>query len=140
VREQQVAQDVSSFAFPEIGGAGVFVVSATARPGIRHEVLEAAMWTEVDRLTALGPTDEELERVRNLHAAATESSLQRVGERADQLSMYASNFDEPERINTEVVRYVSVDAVRVREALALSLRPDNRVLLTYLPTEDPLGA
>ena len=140
VREQQVAQDVSSFAFPEIGGAGVFVVSATARLGIRHEVLEAAMWTEVDRLTALGPTDEELERVRNLHAAATESSLQRVGERADQLSMYASNFDEPERINTEVVRYVSVDAVRVREALALSLRPDNRVLLTYLPTEDPLGA
>lgn len=140
VREQQVAQDVSGFAFPEIGGAAVFAVSVTARPGIRPEVLEAAMWTEVDRLTARGPTDEELERVRNLHAAGLESSLQRVGERADRLSMYACLFDEPERINTELRRYVSVDAARVREALALGLRPGNRVLLTYLPAEHPLGA
>ena len=140
VREQQVAQELSSFAFPEIGGAAVFVVSVTARPGIRPEVLETAMWTEVDRLTAQGPTDEELERVRNLHVAGLESSLQRVGERADRLSMYACLFDEPERINTEVRRYVSVDAARVREALARSLRPDNRVLLTYLPAEYPLEA
>jgi predicted Zn-dependent peptidase len=140
VREQQVAQDVSSFAFPEIGGAAVFAVSVTARPGMRHEALETAMWTEVDRLIAQGPTDEELQRVRNLHVAGVESSLQRVAERADRLSMYACLFDEPERINTEVGRYVSVDAARVREALALSLRPDNRVLLTYLPAEYPLGA
>jgi len=137
VREQQVAQDVSSFAFPEIGGAAVFAVSVTARPGMRHEALETAMWTEVDRLIAQGPTDEELQRVRNLHVAGVESSLQRVAERADRLSMYACLFDEPERINTEVGRYVSVDAARVREALALGLRPDNRVLLTYLPAEYP---
>jgi zinc protease len=140
VREQQVAQDVSGFAFPEIGGAAVFAVEVTARPGISPEVLEAAMWTEVDRLTAQGPTDEELERVRNLHAAGLESSLQRVGERADRLSMYACLFDEPERINTELRRYVSVDAARVREALALSLRPGNRVMLTFVPAEHPRGA
>ncbi len=133
VREQQVAQDVSIDALPEIGGAAVFVVSVTARPGIGQEVLERAMWTEVDWLTAQGPTDEELERVRNLHAAGVESSLERVAERADRLSMYACLFDEPERINTELRRYVSVDAGRVREALALSLQPGNRVLLTYLP-------
>ena len=66
------------------------------------------------------PTDpaEELERVRNLHAASVESSLERVGERADRLSMYACLFDEPERINTEVSRYLAVDAARVREAMA----------------------
>jgi predicted Zn-dependent peptidase len=139
VREQQVAQDVDSFAFPEIGGAAVFALALTARPGIRHEVLERSMWTQVDRLTAQGPTDEELERVRNLHAADVESSLERVAERADRLSMYACLFDEPERINTEVSRYVAVDAARVREALALSLRPDNRVVVTYLPAEHPRG-
>ncbi|MEO8639454.1 MAG: pitrilysin family protein [Chloroflexota bacterium] len=140
VREQQLAQDVSTFAFPEIGGAAVFALSVTARPEVGHEVLETAMWTEVDRLTAQGPTDDELERVRNLHAAGVESSLQRVGERADRLSMYACLFDEPERINKEVSRYVSVDAARVREALAVSLRPDNRVVLIYLPVEHPDGA
>jgi zinc protease len=140
VREQQLAQDVSTFAFPEIGDAAIFVISATARSGIGPEVLEMAMWSEVERLTAQGPTDDELDRVRNLYATGVAADLQRIGERADRLSMYASLFDEPERINTEVSRYVGVDADRVREALAVSLRPDNRAVLTYLPADVPPGA
>ena len=135
VREQQVAQDVTTFAFPVIGGAAIFTIWVTARPGVGHEALEAALWAEVDRLTAGGPTDDDLERVRNLHAAGVESSLERISERADRLSMYACLFDEPERINTEVSRYEAVDAARVRDAMAASLRPDNRVVLTYLPAE-----
>jgi zinc protease len=135
VREQQVAQDVSTFAFPVIGGAAIFTIWATARPGVGHQALEAALLTEVDRLSADGPSVEELERVRNLHAATVEASLERVAERADRISMYACLFDEPERINTEVSRYLAVDAGDVRAAMASTLRADNRVLLTYLPAE-----
>jgi len=140
VREQQLAQDVSTFAFPEIGDAAVYVMSVTARPGIGHEALETAMWTEVERLTAQGPTDDELERVRNMYATGVQAELERVGERADRLSMYAALFDEPQRINSEVSRYVGVDADRVRDVLAFSLRPDHRAVLTYLPAVAPLGA
>jgi zinc protease len=140
VREQQVAQDVTTFAFPVIGGAAIFTIWVTARPGIGHEALEAALWTEVDRLSADGPTDDELERVRNLHGAGVEASLERMSERADRLSMYACLFDEPERINTEVSRYEAVDAGRVREAMNASLREDNRVVLTYIPAESAEGA
>jgi zinc protease len=137
VREQQVAQDVTTFAFPVIGGAAIFTIWVTARPGVAHEAMEAALWTEVDRLTQDGPSDDELDRVRNLHAAGVESSLERISERADRLSMYACLFDQPERITTEVSRYEAVDANRVREAMAASLRTDNRVVLTYLPAESP---
>jgi predicted Zn-dependent peptidase len=140
VREQQVAQDVTTFAFPVIGGAAIFTIWATARPGVAHETLETALWNEVDRLTTDGPADDELERVRNLHAAGVESSMERISERADRLSMYACLFDQPERINTEVSRYAAVGAERVREAMAASLRPDNRVVLTYLPAESPDSA
>jgi len=49
--------------------------------------------------------------------------------------MYACLFDQPERINAEVSRYAAVDARRVREAMAASLGPDNRVVLTYVPAE-----
>ena len=140
VREQQVAQDVTTFAFPVIGGAAIFTIWVTARPGIGREALEAALWTEVDRLSADGPTDDELERVRNLHGAGVEASLERMSERADRLSMYACLFDEPERINTEVSRYEAVDAGRVREAMNASLREDNRVVLTYIPAESAEGA
>jgi predicted Zn-dependent peptidase len=139
VREQQVAQDVTVFAFPFVGGASIFTMWVTARPGVGHEALEAALFAEVDRLAVEGPSDDELERVRNLHAANVESSLERIGERADRLSMYACLFDQPERVNTEVSRYLAVDAARVREAMAASIRPDNRVVLTYLPAEAPEG-
>jgi predicted Zn-dependent peptidase len=133
VRERQLAQDVSVFPFPVVGGASMFTLWATARPGVEPSDLEAALVTEMDRLAADGPSEAELERVRNLHAAAVESSLERIAERADRLSMYTCLFDDPERINTEVSRYLAVGPDRIRRAMAETLRPDNRLSLTYLP-------
>jgi len=140
VREQRLAQDVSVFLFPIIGGASMFALWSTARPEGDAGRLEAALLAEIDRLASEGPSDEELERVRNLHASHVESSLERVAERADRVSMYACLFDEPERVNTEVARYRSVDAQRVRAAMADALRSDNRVVLTYMPMAEDAGA
>jgi len=135
VREQQLAQDASVFVFPIVGGAAMFALWVTARPGVTTEALEAATLAELDRLAADGPTEADLERVRNLHAAHAAGGLERISERADRLSMYTCLFDEPERINTESSRWEAVDAGRVTEALRSSLRPDNRVTLTYVPAE-----
>jgi predicted Zn-dependent peptidase len=140
VRERQLAQDVTVFPFPIVGGASMFTMWATARPGIDPADLEAALLAEVDRLAADGPSDAELARVRNLHAAAVESSLERIAERADRLSMYTCLFDEPERINSEVSRYLAVGPDRIREAMAATLRADNRLSLTYLPGEPEMAA
>ena len=117
VREQRLAQDVSVFVFPIVGGASMFALWVTARPGVATETLEAATLAEIDRLATDGPTDADLERVRNLHAAHVAGALERISERADRLSMYACLFDEPERINTEISRWEAVDAGRVAEAL-----------------------
>ena len=135
VREQRLAQDVSVFAFPIVGGASMFALWVTARPGVSTEKLEAATLAELDRLAAEGPSDADLERVRNLHLAHAAGALERISERADRLSMYACLFDEPERINTESSRWEAVDAYRIKDALSASLRPDNRVTLTYVPAE-----
>ncbi|HEX6655280.1 MAG TPA: pitrilysin family protein [Candidatus Limnocylindria bacterium] len=137
IRERQLAQDMTVFPFPIVGGASMFAVWATARPEVSHETLEAALLAEIERLTADGPMEDELVRVRNLHAAAVESSLERISERADRLSMYTCLFDEPERINTERGRYWAVDAPRVQATMAATLREDNRLVLTYLPAEAP---
>ena len=90
---------------------------------------------EIDRLGTGGPTADDLERVRNLHASRTASALERISERADRLSMYTCLFDEPERINSEVSRYTAVDAERVSAALRSGVTADNRVTLTYVPAE-----
>jgi zinc protease len=135
VREQRLAQDASVFVFPIIGGASMFTVWVTARPGVAPETLEAATLAEIDRLATEGPTGPDLERVRNLHASHAASALERIGERADRLSMYTTLFDEPERVNAEVSRYTAVDAGRVGAALRDSVRGDNRVTLNYIPAE-----
>jgi zinc protease len=108
VREQRLAQDATAFVFPIVGGASMFTFWVTARPGIEPERLEAALHAELDRLASEGPTHDELERVRNLHAARTAASLERIAERADRLSMYTCLFDEPERVNEETERYGAV--------------------------------
>ncbi len=135
VRERQLAQDVTVFAFPMVGGASMFALWATARPGVAQDDLEAALFGEIERLKTDGPSADELERVRNLHAAGVESGLERLAERADRLSMYTVLFDAPQMLNSEVSRYVAVDAERVRAAMTETLRVDNRVVLTYLPAE-----
>jgi predicted Zn-dependent peptidase len=135
VREQQVAQDASVFVFPIVGGASMFALWVTARPGVSTEKLEAATLAELDRLASDGPTHADLERVNNLHAAHVAGMLERISERADRLSMYTCLFDQPERINEETSRWTAVDAARVTDALRASLRPENRVTLTYVPAE-----
>jgi predicted Zn-dependent peptidase len=133
VREQQVAQDLEGITFPFAAGASLLMLSATARPGVDPGVVEASLWREISRLAADGPTDDELDRVRNLQAVRVESALEHVGERAERLAAYAGLFDQPERINTEVSRYAAVDAGRVRQQMAASMGADNRAVLTYLP-------
>jgi zinc protease len=135
VREQRLAQDASVFVFPIIGGASMFALWVTARPGVSPETLEAATVAELDRLAADGPTDADLERVNNLHHAHVAGALERISERADRLSMYTCLFDEPERINTEASRWEAVTADRLAAALRDSLLTENRVSLTYVPAE-----
>jgi zinc protease len=135
VRTQRLAQDVSVFVFPIVGGASMFVVWATAQQGVEPATLETALLAELDRLGTDGPTDADLERVRNLQASRSAASLERISERADRLSMYACLFDDPGRINEEVSRYAAVDAAQVAEAMRTGITEDNRVTLTYVPAE-----
>jgi predicted Zn-dependent peptidase len=93
------------------------------------------MQEEIARMREEGPSDQALQRVRNLHEARTAASLEHASERADRLSMYTTLFDQPQRINDETRRYSAVTAADVREALAAYVRPDNQVVLTYVPLE-----
>jgi len=135
VRERQLAQDVVAFPFSLVGGASILTIWATASPAVEPAQLEAELLAEIDELATAGPDSDELARVRNLHAAETASSLERIAERADRLSQYTCLFDEPERINSEDSRYEAVTADKVRAAMASFVRPDNRVVLTYVPAE-----
>jgi zinc protease len=135
IRKNQLAQDVAVFPFPLVGGASMLAIWATARPGVSPDRLESALSGEIAHLLEAGPKQDELARVRNLHDASVGASLEQVSERADRISMYTTFFDEPERINSEISRYDAVTSQRVQEAYATFVRPDNQVVVTYVPAE-----
>ncbi len=100
--------------------------------------MEAAFLEELDRLATEHITDDELARARALVEADELGALQRVEERADRLSMYATLFDRPELINQMLHRYLAVTPEDIRSVAATVFQADNRLVLTYLP--EPSGA
>ncbi|HYI21977.1 MAG TPA: pitrilysin family protein [Candidatus Limnocylindrales bacterium] len=135
VREQKIAQDVTAFGLPLIGGASFFGGWITVRPDSDAETAEQGYLDELQRMADEGVTEDELIRARALIEASELGALGRVEEVADRLSMYAALFDRPELINEQLGRYLSVTAEEVQSVARDVFRADNRVVLTYVPTE-----
>ena len=122
------------------GGASVSAGWATARPGIPIETVEAALNDELDKLGRELVTDDEMVRARALVETDELGALQRVEERADRLSMYATLFDDPGLIDRMLQRYLAVTPEAIRDAAAAVFRPENRAVVTYLPIAGTNGA
>jgi predicted Zn-dependent peptidase len=110
----------------------MLIVWATANPGIAPETLEAALWAELKAVRE-GVDEADLERVKVGVEARQVMGLQQVGERADQISMFTTLFDDPERINTELDAYRRVTSSEVSDFAREFLRPDRAVVMTYVP-------
>jgi len=137
VREERLAQDVTLFTLGFVGGASVCAGWATVRPDVSVERVESAYLEELERLATEPVSDDELARAFALVEADELGALQRVEERADRLSMYATLFDDPGLINRMLPRYLAVTPVAIREVAAATFRADNRLVLTYLPEIPP---
>ncbi len=133
VREQQLATDVAVFTFPLVTGAAMFVVRATVRPESTAGAVERSLGRELLRMSEEDASSVELGRARTSIETQHLVSLQQVGQRADQLSMFATLFDAPELINTELDRYREVEPADIRSFAQKFLQPDNRAALVYEP-------
>jgi zinc protease len=131
IREQQLAQDVVAYSFPIVVGSSMLVLWATARPGVEVGRLDEAVSAQVAALAEV--SDADVARALALLETARLHELETVGERADQLSMFATQFNDPGRINTELDRVRQVSVADVREFARRYLQPDNRAVLTYVP-------
>jgi predicted Zn-dependent peptidase len=140
VREERIAQDVALFTLGFIGGASICAGWATVRPGVAVDRVEAAFHEELERLATEPVSADELARAFALVEADELGALQRVEERADRLSMYATLFDDPGLINRMLPRYLAVTPEAILEVAAATFRSDNRLVLTYLPEEPPADA
>ena len=131
VRERRVAKDVVAYVYPLITGASMLVVWATGYPGTDPAALEAALVEQMEGLATVG--DDEVARAVALTDTRFVRMLEEVSERADLLSMFTLQFDDPDRLNREMDMIRAVTAADVRAVAARWLGPDNRAVLSYEP-------
>jgi len=135
VRERQVAAEAAAFTYDLAKGADVLIVDVTARPGIPAEQLEQETAHEIDVLVRDGLEPAEVERAVALIETDLVTKMQSAGERADQLSMFATYFGRPELINEQVDRYGAVTVDDVHRFIQERLQENNRASLLYVPRE-----
>ncbi len=136
VRDEKIAQDVAFFLLGLVGGTSIAAGQATVRPGVDPALVEHAYEEELERLGREPVTDDELARAHSLIETYELEALQRVDERADRLSTYAALLDDPDLINRQLGRYLAVGKAEIQAAAAEALRPENRVVLTYMPAAE----
>ena len=131
VHDRQIAQDVAVQVLPTELAATFFLV-ATCMPGVQPEEVEAALHSHTE--AAMAPLPEvELERAKNQVLASLFQELQVFDRRADVISELTTYFDDPQRINTESEEYFRIQPAAVVDFAKTYLRPQERVVLTFLP-------
>ena len=98
VYDMQIAQDVE-VTQDSLGLGSVFMVSATAKPGVELAKIEAVIDDELAAIQKEGPAEEELLRARNIIETRTLSSLETLGGGdgvADRLNLYNHYIHDPD--------------------------------------------
>jgi zinc protease len=139
VFDERIATDVSaSQNSREI--SGYTQVVATASPGHSLGELEAVILEEIARLTADGPTEDEMERGRAQAESQFMLRLQTVGGfggKSDQLNAYNVFKSDPGYFNCDLARYHDVTPDSMRGAVRQYLAPGARVTLSIVPPGRP---
>jgi predicted Zn-dependent peptidase len=139
VRERQVAAEAQAFTYDLTKGADVLVLDVTARQEVAAEALEQHVANEVDVLMRDGVTDAEVGRAVALIQSEFVTAMQAAGERADRLSLFATYFRDPARVNEQVDQYRAVTADQVNTFVRERLGEDNRASLLFIPREHGAG-
>jgi len=135
VRERQTAADASAFTFDLAKGSDILVADVTGRPETSPERLEEEVNREIDTFMKQGATRQEVDRAIALIETDMVTAMQSASERADRLSMFATFFGDPARLNEQSEKYHEVTVNSVNEFAASRLGLDNRATLLFVPTD-----
>src|SRR6266481_6039762 len=117
------------------GPSGLFIV-VIPKPDSEGAQIRDAILTEIRDLATQGPSDEEMEKLRNNLFNAAVRSRQSSLFRAQQIAESALYDNDPELFNTDLQTYLDVTADQIRDVVAQHLDTDNRVLLNIEPATE----
>ena len=133
--DRQLAADVAAFQY-SLERNGMFVVQATARPGVSLDSIERVTSGEIARLARSGPTAAELARAKAKWELGYLTGLERIGGfggASDLLNQYNTFLGSPDHFADDVLRHRNATAEQVRAAVARYLDTRNRVVARFFP-------
>jgi predicted Zn-dependent peptidase len=114
------------------GPSGLFIV-VIPKPDRETDQIREAIFEEIRQLATDGPSDDEMEKLRNNLFNAGVRSRQSSLFRAQQLAEFALYDNDPELFNTDIENYLKVTAAQIQTAVAQYLNTNSRVLLDIVP-------
>jgi len=112
-----------------------FFVELKPTPAATLEQLEALVFAELQAIAAEGPTDAELERIRNQLEVSFLQGLESLQGRASRLNRYQAMLGDPGYLDRDLARYRAVTAADV-QAAAATLTADRAAIVRVRPAEE----
>jgi len=114
------------------GPSGVFIV-VIPKPDHDGAQIRDTIFKEISDLATRGPSEEEMEKLRNNLFNGSVRSRQSSLYRAQQLAEFTLYDGDPELFNTDLQNYLDITAAQIRDAVSQYIDNDNRVLLDIVP-------
>ena len=115
-------------------GPSALYVFSLPKPGEDPDAIRQQIFAEINRIATDGPSDEEMEKLRNSLCNDAVRGRQSTMYRAQRLAEFALYDSEPRLIDSELDHYLSITASDIKDAVARYIDVDNRVVLDIVPT------
>jgi predicted Zn-dependent peptidase len=135
VDEKQLAVSVTTY-YPLAFDPTVLYVYAVAATGVSEDDLEAAIYTELDRVVSEGVTPAELEKVKNRKLVDFYHAMETISGKANTIGTYELFFGDYRKLFTAPEEYRKVTPGDIQAVAAKYLRASNRTVGTLKGSEE----
>ena len=135
VEEKQVAVNFGT-GMEDAFDPTVYQFMAVCAQGKTPEDLEAALYEEIERMAAEGPTAQELQKVKNRKLAGFYRQMETINGRASGLGRYEIIFGDYRKLYTAPQAYEAVTAQDIQRVAATYFKKSNRTVGVLKPAEE----
>jgi zinc protease len=114
-------------------GPSAWYIFALPKPGEDAAAIREQIFAEIKQLSKSGPTEAEMEKLRNSLCNDTARGRQSTMYRAQRLAEYALYDGDPHLFDSELELYLQVTADQIKAAVGRFLDVENRVVIDIIP-------
>ena len=114
-------------------GPSALYIFALPKPGEEVGKIREQIFDEIKRIAADGPSEAEMEKLRNSLCNEAVRGRQSTMYRAQRLAEFALYDSDPRLVDSELDQYLSVTAEDIKRAVARYIDVEDRVVLDIVP-------